>query len=314
MKHTLLRFSLEQQRQTTAKFSRPVEQCKLFPRIKPKEHSILPCNRKTTLIVTKKISHLKSSFLNSVHNQTMKKHEKRHQTSNSPPSTYFFVLALHVSPWAHTDARPYPASKQRNRLVYTRWCPVSSTVSYRIVLGYRVSLGCASRGTAVYDAAPWRYECLEFINGRRANDKSHVRFVSSRGPFYPREKGEERERLVLSHKGTSSFDELLPCTSRSRLADKSAPVFTRATRLQLETAREYEIGPSWKSSAVFLPLSFFSSVSSFTLYAWLLFGFVCFVANSRAPSRPRGGVADNWEGSWYSPTLLGLEKHYQMLV
>lgn len=99
----------------------------------------------------------------------------------------------------------------------------------RIVLGYRVSLDCASRCTVVYDAAPWRYECLEFINGRRANDKSRVRSVSPRGPFYSRVKGEERER---SHKGTSSFDELLPCTSRSRLADKSAPVFTRATRLE----------------------------------------------------------------------------------
>lgn len=102
-----------------------------------------------------------------------------------------------------------------------------------VSVSYRARVSCVPfvvhRG--VYDAASWRYECLEFINGCRANDKSRVRFVPA-GPFYPSEKGEERRAGVRSHKGTSSFDELLPCTSRSRLADKSAPVFTRATRLE----------------------------------------------------------------------------------
>lgn len=159
----------------------------------------------------------------------------------------FFVLALPVSlrmpipRYVYTCIRVYVCVlasliPRASNVTGPRCRPI---VLYAMVLGivsvsYRARVSCVPfvvhRG--VYDAASWRYECLEFINGCRANDKSRVRFVSYPRALSPSEKGEERRARVRSHNGTSSFDELLPCTSRSRLADKSAPVFTRATRLE----------------------------------------------------------------------------------
>lgn len=112
-------------------------------------------------------------------------------------------------------------------------------------VSYRGRVSCvpgAGKAAVYVQGASWRYERLEFINGRRANDKSRVCLVSRRGFLFARKGHVERRGRKEGTEGfaeegpgnrTSSFeDELLPCTSRSYLADKSAPVFTRATRLR----------------------------------------------------------------------------------
>lgn len=114
-----------------------------------------------------------------------------------------------------------------------------ATVPGIVSVSYRARVSCVPfvvhRG--VYDAAPWRYECLEFINGRRANDKSRVRFVS-----YPRAlsirarkgrkgEGEEaatRERLPSTssyrvHRDPASLTNRLPFLHAQRASSRDGP-------------------------------------------------------------------------------------------
>lgn len=62
------------------------------------------------------------------------------------------------------------------------------------------------------------YECMEFINGRRANDKSRVDYVSRRSTMWlsigAKEEEEDVRDVARSWKRMSSFDEILPSFSR----------------------------------------------------------------------------------------------------
>lgn len=81
-----------------------------------------------------------------------------------------------------------------------------------------------------------RYECVEFINGLRANDKSHVQCVAAMAPvaLYSREGGaEERDEGCAQHEGHGKpklegnvFLRRVPtvCTATPR-ADKSLSRF-----------------------------------------------------------------------------------------
>lgn len=79
-----------------------------------------------------------------------------------------------------------------------------------------------------------RYECVEFINGRRANDKSRVRYVSRRhrcsSPFARkmRTKGERRGKPGQSRGNVFLRRAPTVCASRCRSLTNRAP-FLRAS-------------------------------------------------------------------------------------
>lgn len=153
-------------------------------------------------------------------------------------------------------------SRLRERCIYTRTVLFESgmramhAASMRHAIGdvsypwpgYRVSLPPARLspvklgGSSRYKTwAARRYECVEFINGRRANDKSRVRYlyVSRRFSFLFAREGRkrERERTREGREETRAASEggweCLPSTKVSyrahrdaARADKSVFVFT----------------------------------------------------------------------------------------
>lgn len=159
-----------------------------------------------------------------------------------------------------------------------------ATVPGIVSVSYRARVSCVPfvvhRG--VYDAAPWRYECLEFINGRRANDKSRVRFVS-----YPRAlsirarkgrkgEGEEaatRERLPSTssyrvHRDPASLTNRLPFLHAQRASSRDGPGIRDRGFLKI-VCRLLSPPPS---HFYFSPLFFFSSpLHRFSFYSRRIF-------------------------------------------
>lgn len=158
----------------------------------------------------------------------------------------FFVLALPVSPrmpiprYVYTCVRVYVCVlasliPRASNVTGPRCRPI---VLYAMVLGivsvsYRARVSCVPfvvhRG--VYDAASWRYECLEFINGCRANDKSRVRFVS-----YPRALSIQARKGRKEERGYAATTERLPSTSSYRVHRDPASLTNRLPFLHAQRA------------------------------------------------------------------------------
>lgn len=108
-----------------------------------------------------------------------------------------------------------------------------------VSVSYRARVSCVPfvvhRG--VYDAASWRYECLEFINGCRANDKSRVRFVS-----YPRALSIQARKGRKEERGYAATRERLPSTSSYRVHRDPASLTNRLPFLHAQRASSQD-GP-----------------------------------------------------------------------